>query len=152
MSLAQEKFLFFAHHMVVMDAIENHLRSKRTVDYIRIDGQTAGEKRHKNVRKFQCDDNCRIAILSITAASLGVTMTAASTVVFAEVHWTPAQMLQAEDRAHRIGQEHSHVNIMYLFGEDTLDEILFKMIQFKNKVVTSTLDGTNSDYKIKQAI
>ena len=79
-------------------------------------------------------------------------MTAASTVVFAEVHWTPAQMLQAEDRAHRIGQEHSHVNIMYLFGEDTLDEILFKMIQFKNKVVTSTLDGTNSDYKIKQAI
>jgi len=55
------------------------------------------------VQEFQEDDNCKVALLSITAASLGITLTAASTVVFAEVHWTPAVMLQAEDRAHRIG-------------------------------------------------
>ena len=82
-----------------------------------------------------------MAILSITAACLGITLTAASTVVFAEVHWTPALMLQAEDRAHRIGQEKSCVNIYYLFGEQTLDEILFPMINFKSHIISNTLDG-----------
>ena len=86
------KFILFAHHFVVMDAVEAHVKTKK-FDYMRIDGQTSGDKRHANVKKFQCDDDCRIAICSITAASLGVTMTAASTVVFAEMHWTPAQML-----------------------------------------------------------
>ena len=57
-------------------------------------------------------------------------------------------MLQAEDRAHRIGQTASHINIMYLYGESTLDEILFPMVQFKNSIVSNTLDGQKSDYKI----
>ena len=43
---------------------------------------------------------CKIAILSLTASSLGLTLTATSTVIFAEMSWTPATLLQAEDRAH----------------------------------------------------
>ena len=100
------------------------------------------------MKKFQADKNCRVAVLSITAACLGLTLTAASTVIFAEVHWTPAMMLQAEDRAHRIGQEANHVNIIYLFGQNTLDEILYPMIMEKNSIVSNTLDGVKSEFKI----
>jgi SNF2 family DNA or RNA helicase len=45
---------------------------------------------------------CTVAILSLTASSLGLTLTATSTVIFAEMSWTPATLLQAEDRAHRL--------------------------------------------------
>ena len=90
-----------------------------------------------------------MALLSITATSHGITLTAASTVIFAEVHWTPALMLQAEDRVHRIGQHSECVNIYYLYGKETLDEIIFPMINLKSTVVANTLDGSNTDFKIK---
>ena len=58
---------------------------------------------------------------------MGLTLTAASTVIFAENTWTPAMMIQAEDRAHRIGQK-QNVNIYYLHGSGTVDDVLFNMI------------------------
>jgi SWI/SNF-related matrix-associated actin-dependent regulator 1 of chromatin subfamily A len=78
--------------------------------------------------------------LSITAAGVGITLTEASTVIFAELHWTPATMQQAEDRAHRIGQR-SCVNCHYLVGENTLDEILYMKMDRKLGTVGQMIDG-----------
>ena len=117
------KFLVFAHHQCMMDGIEDAMKSKK-VGYIRIDGKVPSDKRHGRVQQFQTDPSCKIAILSITAAGQGLTLTAASIIVFAEMHWTPAIMVQAEDRAHRIGQEKS-VNCYYLYAKGTLDPKLY---------------------------
>lgn len=83
----------------------------------------------------------RAALLSITAAGVGITLTAASTVVFAELHWTPANIIQAEDRAHRIGQK-SCVNVHYLVGESTIDNILLKQLQKKLDTTGDILNGS----------
>lgn len=143
------KFLIFAHHKSVMDGIETFAKQKK-VEYIRIDGSVSIDKRHERVQAFQYDQRVRVAILSITACSQGLTLTAASTVVFAELTWTPSIMNQAEDRAHRIGQSNS-VNIYYLYGKNTIDDIIFSILSEKSQVVSDALDGIVTDYKINRA-
>jgi SWI/SNF-related matrix-associated actin-dependent regulator 1 of chromatin subfamily A len=132
--------LVFAHHLDILDAIEDTVK-KSEIKYVRIDGSTKNEQRQFNVDIFQKDEQCLIAILSITACATGITMTKASTVVFAEMYFTPAVMIQAEDRAHRIGQEHTCVNIHYLYGPNTLDELIYQKLLEKHFVVTETLDN-----------
>jgi SWI/SNF-related matrix-associated actin-dependent regulator of chromatin subfamily A-like protein 1 len=62
------KFIIFAHHYDVMDAIEDFIVKKRC-GYIRIDGQIESTKRYEAVRKFQNDPNILVGILALTASS-----------------------------------------------------------------------------------
>ena len=148
------KFLIFAHHSEILDSIEDVIISDK-IGYIRIDGKVPVEKRQDLVSKFQTDEECLVAILSITACATGLTLTKASTVVFAELHFTPSIMIQAEDRAHRIGQDAGCVNIHYLVGADTLDVLLFRKLNEKQNIVSTTLDNKSKDLnvtKIKEQV
>ena len=144
------KFLIFGHHRIMLDSIEEEVK-KLKVDYIRIDGEVKPEERQVSVDRFQSDEACLIAILSITACYTGITLTAASTVIFSELYMTPAIMIQEEDRAHRIGQEHECVNIHYLYGPDTLDDILFKMLNKKQNIFSNTLDNMPKNMEVKNS-
>ena len=57
--------------------------------------------------------------------------------------------MQAEDRVHRIGQSSECVNIYYLYAKETLDQIIYPMINLKSIVVARTLDDQKTDFKIK---
>ena len=83
-----EKFLFFAHHKVMLDAATELLLRRKT-RHVRIDGATPTGIRQKLVDEFQNDEGTRVAVLSIKAAGMGLTLTAASLVVFGELSWTP---------------------------------------------------------------
>ncbi|KAI5437409.1 hypothetical protein KIW84_023500 [Lathyrus oleraceus] len=76
---------------------------KKKVGCIRIDGGTPSGSRQQLVTEFQEKDSIKAAVLSIKAGGVGLTLTAASTVLFAELSWTPGDLIQAEDRVHRIG-------------------------------------------------
>lgn len=141
------KFIVFCHHYEVMDQIEDSIVKKK-IAYIRIDGQIEATKRYEAVRKFQTDPEILVGILSLTASSQGITLTAATTVVFAEMNWTPGIMVQAEDRCHRIGQANS-VNVYYLFGENTVDAMIYPRLKLKSEVFANVLDGQKTEFTIE---
>ena len=115
-----QKVLVFAHHKGVLDCLEAAVAKElKGGGHIRIDGAVNCQERAVRVRKFQTSSKVRVAILSMTAAGVGLTLTAASCVMFAELHWTPGVLAQAEDRCHRIGQRNA-VNVLYLVCEGKL--------------------------------
>jgi len=128
-----KKFIVFAHHQVVLRGVVETLE-KLKIGFIFIDGTVSSSDRKTRVDKFQTDDSTRVAVLSITAANAGITLTAAQLVVFAELFWNPGILTQAEDRAHRIGQTDSVV-IQYLVARETADDVLWPMIQKKLEVL-----------------
>ncbi|XP_049949424.1 SWI/SNF-related matrix-associated actin-dependent regulator of chromatin subfamily A-like protein 1 isoform X1 [Schistocerca serialis cubense] len=130
---AGKKFICFVHHKVVMDGLSKTMEDKKA-SYIKIDGSTTASERKALCDKFQFDDNYSAALLSITAANAGITLTAAKLVVFAELFWNPGILIQAEDRAHRIGQRDS-VLVQYLIAKGTADDHLWPMIQNKLDVL-----------------
>lgn len=83
------KFIIFAHHQFMLNAISECL-NKLKVDSVRIDGKTSNDQRTDNVKRFQGKERCRAAILSLKACSAGITLTAASMVIFAELDWNPS--------------------------------------------------------------
>uniref|UniRef100_F7IFF5 SWI/SNF-related matrix-associated actin-dependent regulator of chromatin subfamily A-like protein 1 n=1 Tax=Callithrix jacchus TaxID=9483 RepID=F7IFF5_CALJA len=129
----KEKFLVFAHHKVVLDAVTKELERKK-VPHIRIDGSTSSAEREDLCQQFQLSQRHAVAVLSITAANMGLTFSSADLVVFAELFWNPGVLIQAEDRVHRIGQT-SSVGIHYLVAKGTADDYLWPLIQEKIKVL-----------------
>ncbi|KAI4338598.1 hypothetical protein MLD38_023636 [Melastoma candidum] len=143
------KFLIFAHHQPMMDAIHEFILKKK-VGCIRIDGSTAPVARQTLVTDFQEKDVIKAAVLSIKAGGVGLTLTAASTVIFAELSWTPGDLIQAEDRAHRIGQM-SSVNVYYLLANDTVDDIIWDVVQSKLDNLGQVLDGRENALEVSSS-
>ena len=132
------KILVFAHHKDVVKGIELNLEQAGH-KFVTITGSTNLQKRQDNVDTFQNDPAVRVFIGNIQAAGVGITLTAADTVVFAELDWVPANVLQAEDRCHRIGQKNP-VLIQYLVFDGSVDSKMAHTLVSKMEVIESALD------------
>jgi len=140
-----QKLVVFAHHKEVLDYIETTVskKYKGRLGMMRIDGSVPPAERAIRVKKFQSNKKIRLSLLSMTAAGVGLTLTAASNIIFAELHWTPGVLAQAEDRCHRIGQANS-VNVMYCICKDeevSVDMSLWSMLGRKLGNLGRVVDG-----------
>lgn len=104
-------------HRAVLDGLAEQLTPHMRVATIH--GGTGHAERDEIVQRFQAGD-IDVLIGQIVAAGVGLTLTRSSDVLFVETDWTPAGIVQAEDRVHRIGQT-AHVQITTLIAERTLD-------------------------------
>jgi superfamily II DNA or RNA helicase len=132
-----ERLVVFAHHRDIQGELV-HMFPRAA----RILGSDSVEERQRNVDLFQKErGGAHLCICSLEAASHGFTLTAAASVAFLELGWTPAKHDQAEDRVHRIGQDR-HVTAWYLLAADTIDERIAALIDHKRAVVGSVTDGS----------
>jgi SWI/SNF-related matrix-associated actin-dependent regulator 1 of chromatin subfamily A len=131
-----DKIVVMAHHHEVVDNLVSALREFGVVS---VDGRTSNENRQKAVDAFQENSDIRVFVGTIKAAGVGLTLTASSTVIFAELDWVPGNVTQAEDRVHRIGQRNA-VMIYHLVLEGSLDERMVEIIIEKQKTIDSALD------------
>lgn len=127
--------ILFAHHHEVIDSIMEQSAAHRPVC---VTGKTPIERRHEAVKIFQ-GGGSSLFIGNIQAAGVGITLTRSSHVVFAEGDWVPANLSQAEDRAHRLGQRDS-VLVQHLVLEGSLDAVMAKRVIEKQKVIDAVLN------------
>jgi SNF2 family DNA or RNA helicase len=129
------KVVVFAHHHL---AIEGFAKAF-PLESVSIYGEIRPEDRQKAIDRFQNDPNCRIAIVSIMAGGVGITLTAASHVYFIELDWVPGNVTQCEDRCHRIGQQDA-VNVYHLVLRGSIDVKMANTIISKQKIIEAALD------------
>lgn len=130
------KLVIFGHHKEVISRIVDGLKAYNPVVLV---GDTSMDDRQAAVDAFQTDPNVRVFVGSIRAAGVGLTLTAASTMVYAELDWTPGIVSQSEDRCVRIGQKEM-VLIQHLVFDDSLDSHLAKVLVEKQEVIDRALD------------
>lgn len=141
-----EKLIVFCFLKEVVAALKAEFPKAVTVT-----GDDNDKQKQYSVDKFQQDEACKLIILNYRSGGTGLTLTAASNVLFVEFPWTYADCCQAEDRAHRNGQKNA-VTCTYLLGNETIDEYMYNLIQTKKNVangVTGTVDDVEE--KVSQS-
>lgn len=144
---AGEKILVFSSFKEPL----RQLQEKYAAESVMITGETKVEERGEIVTRFQEDPNTKIFFGGIRSAGVGITLTAASNVLFLDYAWNPADMQQAEDRIHRPGQEAASVNIYQLHAENTIDEKLLKLLKHKQIIFDKVIEGAAVSREDKQA-
>jgi SNF2 family DNA or RNA helicase len=96
--------------------------------------------RQKEVYKFQNDNSCKLFIGCAPACREGLTLTAASYVIFIDTEWSPSYVQQAYSRAYRIGQKDC-VNVYYLVCKDSIDEKVQKVLERKDLMAQTIIDN-----------
>lgn len=133
-----DKIIVAAHHHDVMEALHG-AASLKGWNPVTLHGGVNEQGRQRAVDVFQTDPSCRLFVAGIQAAGVGITLTASSTVVFAEFDWVPGTNIQMEDRAHRIGQIDT-VLCYYLVLAGSIDARVVEVTVEKQNIIDAALD------------
>lgn len=124
------RVLMFFQMTAIMDIMEDFLRY-RGLSYLRLDGTTKSEDRSDLLRDFNRPDSPYFMfLLSTRAGGLGLNLQTADTVIIYDSDWNPHQDLQAQDRAHRIGQK-NEVRILRLISSASVEEKILERARYK---------------------
>jgi SWI/SNF-related matrix-associated actin-dependent regulator 1 of chromatin subfamily A len=133
------KLLVFAHHRDVLEGIRDAFPHSALVY-----GGMDGMDKMREVDRFQNRPECRVFVGQFDAAGVGLTLTAASLVCFAEEDWVPGKISQCEDRAHRIGQKDC-VMVKHLVLAGSLDVEIARQNVAKQVVIDAALDKVREE-------
>ncbi|KUJ12726.1 putative chromatin structure-remodeling complex subunit snf21 [Mollisia scopiformis] len=124
------RVLMFFQMTAIMDIMEDFLRY-RGIQFLRLDGTTKSDDRSDLLREFNAPNSPYFMfLLSTRAGGLGLNLQTADTVIIYDSDWNPHQDLQAQDRAHRIGQK-NEVRILRLISSNSVEEKILERAKYK---------------------
>ncbi|GMF63357.1 unnamed protein product [[Candida] boidinii] len=130
----------------IMDIMEDYLRFKG-MQYMRLDGDTKADDRTLLLKDFNAPDSPYfVFLLSTRAGGLGLNLQTADTVIIFDTDWNPHQDLQAQDRAHRIGQK-NEVRILRLITSDSIEEYILERAHQKLDIDGKVIQAGKFDQK-----
>ena len=130
-----ESVVIVSEFVETIEALRTHYGSQCCI----VKGGMDDNKKTKSVDEFQAGRK-KICLLSLSAGGVGITLTKSEKMVIMDFDWTPANMIQVEDRICRIGQKNP-CNIYYLYGADCyLDSYFVEMLTEKNKNIDKVVD------------
>ena len=141
----EESIVVFCHHKAIHTLLHESLEEHNPSSII--GGQTL-TTRDNEIDRFQ-KGQTRLMIAGLRAGNVGINLTKARYVIFAELDWSPAIHRQAEDRLHRIGQK-IKVFAYYLVGKGTLDEHVADILVDKAYEIDSILDAKTESFENKE--
>ena len=147
----KKKVLIFSGFTRMLDCCEDFLSLRGGngdhFKYARLDGGTSRARRNLGIRMFnQEKSEYRVMLISTRAGGLGINLATASDVIMLDQDWNPQIMLQAEARAHRIGQTNP-VTVYKLCTQGTVEEQMMGRIQKKlylSAKVTESMRNINT--------
>ena len=140
----EESVVVFCHHKVIHKLLHESLQEFLPVSIV---GGQSDDTRQDQIDKFQKGES-KLMIAGIRAGNVGINLTRAKYVIFAELDWSPAIHRQAEDRLHRIGQKNT-VFAYYLIGNGTLDDHVASILVDKSYEIDAIMDETVDTYENK---
>jgi ATP-dependent helicase STH1/SNF2 len=124
------RVLMFFQMTQIMNIMEDFMRL-RGIKYLRLDGSTKSDDRSELLKLFNAPNSEYFCfLLSTRAGGLGLNLQTADTVIIYDSDWNPHQDLQAQDRAHRIGQK-NEVRILRLITSNSVEEKILERANFK---------------------
>lgn len=91
------------------------------------------DEKAESIRQFRDDDTIRVCYMSLTSSAEGIDLTVANKMIFLDMWWNDAKMIQASDRIHRIGQK-ENVYIYILQMTESIEEDIYKMAKGKGQL------------------
>lgn len=131
-----KKLVIMARFVAELDGIAD-LLEKHGIGYAQVRGGV--RDRAEEVRRFQEAEDCRVFVGQIAAAGLGLTLTAADTLVFYSMDYSMSNFTQAQARIHRIGAKET-CHYIYLTARGTVDETVIKALQNKMDLAKFLID------------
>lgn len=139
-----KKLVVFCNFTATVDALKKEFGDNAVV----FDGRCSSVEKDRAVKEFQSNPNKKLFIGNLQAAGVGITLTAADTVLTIDFSHTVKDHYQAEDRVCRIGQKSDSVTAYYIYVPNSVDEQMVDNLNEKAEVAKLAVDGeevTNVD-------
>jgi len=137
-----QKVVVMAHHREVIRRLVDGFTTAG-FGTVSLYGDTPMAARQGAVDAFQTDPSIRVLVGGLHAAGVGITLTAANLMIFAEADWQPGVLAQCDDRIHRIGQDRG-VMIQYLVVDGSIEALVLASALRKQRIADKALDSPPS--------